>query len=107
MSVDRSDEALLALVAVGDEEALGEIYTRYARPIFSLALRMMHDPEAAENLTQEVFLKIWLHATSYHRERGARAGGYSAPPTMRRSTSCGDALSARVRSAPVPVRRTP
>ncbi len=74
MSVDRSDEALQALVAVGDEEALGEIYTRYARPIFSLALRMMHDPEAAEDLTQEVFLKIWLHAATYHRERGGASG---------------------------------
>ncbi len=74
VSVEGSDEALLALVAVGDEAALGELYARYAGPVFSLALRLVRDSETAEELTQEVFLKIWLRAADYRRERGSASG---------------------------------
>ena len=65
---------MLALIAVGDETALGELYARYAGPVFSLALRLVRDSETAEELTQEVFLRIWLHAADYRRERGSASG---------------------------------
>ena len=74
VNVEGSDEALLALIAIGDETALGALYARYAGAVFSLALRLVRDPETAEDLTQEVFLKIWLHAADYRRERGSASG---------------------------------
>jgi len=68
---DRSDEELLARVAAGDNAALGMLYDRYATTVYSLALRTLGDPQAAEELVQEAMLRVWRQARSYQRERGA------------------------------------
>lgn len=60
------DEAcLLAQIAVGDRAAFRALYARYSRPLFSLAVRMTGDPGAAEELLQDVFLKIWRSAARF------------------------------------------
>jgi len=68
---DRSDEELLAGVAAGDSAALGMLYDRYATTVYSLALRTLGDPQAAEELVQEALLRVWRQASSYQRGRGA------------------------------------
>lgn len=64
-----SDEALLALVARGDEQALGELYDRVGRVAYGLAYRIVRDDRLAEDAVQEGFLAVWRTAASYSAER--------------------------------------
>jgi RNA polymerase sigma-70 factor (ECF subfamily) len=64
-----SDEALVALVGRGDEEALGELYDRFSRIAYGLALRILRDRALAEDAVQEAFLAIWRSAASFAPER--------------------------------------
>jgi RNA polymerase sigma-70 factor (ECF subfamily) len=56
---------LLAGIAAGDRESLRQLYARYSRPLFSVAMRMLNDRGAAEERLQDTFLSIWRHAGSY------------------------------------------
>jgi len=58
-----SDEALLALVAKGEEAALQQIFRRYAGAFLGLARRMGLDSASREDVVQEVFSKIWRFTT--------------------------------------------
>jgi RNA polymerase sigma-70 factor (ECF subfamily) len=64
------DEELIGLVAQRDERALERLYERYGRAIYSLVFRMLRDPGRAEEVAQEVFLKVWRRPTSYVAGRG-------------------------------------
>jgi RNA polymerase sigma-70 factor (ECF subfamily) len=89
------DDALLRLISSGRAEALSELYDRYGRLIYSLALRIAGDGLIAEELTQEVFLQVWRNAAYYQVERG-RVVTWMASITRYRSI---DRLR-RVRSRP-------
>jgi RNA polymerase sigma-70 factor, ECF subfamily len=65
-----SDEALVEAVARSDETALGELYDRFGRVAYGLALRVLQDAALAEDAVQEAFLQIWRGAGSYEPERG-------------------------------------
>lgn len=65
-----TDAELILLVAKNESWALAEIYDRYARLVFSLALKILNDRSAAEECVQEVFVKVWKRARDYHEERG-------------------------------------
>lgn len=67
---DGSDAALADRLRYRDVGALELAYERYARPVFSLALKMLADYGAAEEVVQETFLKLWQRPTSYVPERG-------------------------------------
>src|ERR671931_1257534 len=64
-----SDEAVLALVARSDEVALGELYDRFGRVAYGLALRILRDPNLAEDALQEAFLTVWRTADRFLAER--------------------------------------
>jgi RNA polymerase sigma-70 factor (ECF subfamily) len=64
------DETLLQNIAGGHSAALGVLYDRYGRLVFSLAFHTVNDAGVAEEITQEVFLQVWNKATSYHAELG-------------------------------------
>ena len=66
-----ADEDLISLVEASDSEAFGTLYDRHNRAAFSLAYRMMGDRQAAEDLAQDAFLKVWRGAGSYRAERGS------------------------------------
>jgi len=64
-----SDEALVALVARGDERALAELYDRVSRIAYGLALRVLRDERLAEDAVQEAFLAVWRTAAAFRPER--------------------------------------
>jgi RNA polymerase sigma factor (sigma-70 family) len=64
-----SDEALLEAVADADEAALGELYDRFGRVAYGLALRILRDAALAEDAVQEAFLQVWRGAADYRSER--------------------------------------
>jgi RNA polymerase sigma factor (sigma-70 family) len=70
----RSDEDLLTQVAQADPDALAEVYDRYSRAAYGLALRVVRDRALAEDAVQETFLAVWRSAGSFAARRGtARA----------------------------------
>jgi RNA polymerase sigma factor (sigma-70 family) len=64
-----SDEALLSLVASSDEQALAELYDRFGRVAYGLALRVLRDEALAQDAVQEAFLAIWRNADRFLAER--------------------------------------
>jgi RNA polymerase sigma factor (sigma-70 family) len=65
-----SDEALVLLAARSEQSALAELYDRYSRPAYGLALRVLHDDALAEDAVQEAFLSLWRTASRFVPERG-------------------------------------
>jgi RNA polymerase sigma-70 factor (ECF subfamily) len=68
-----SDEALLALVARSDDEALAALYDRYGRPAYTLAVRILRDAALAQDAVQDAFLTAWRTAPSFDPRRGTAA----------------------------------
>jgi RNA polymerase sigma-70 factor (ECF subfamily) len=66
-----ADEDLISLVQTGDAEAFAALYDRHSRAAFSLAYRMMGERQAAEDLAQDAFIKVWRGAGSYRGGRGS------------------------------------
>ncbi len=64
-----SDEALVALVARGDESALGELYDRVGRVAYGIAYRVLRDDRLAEDAVQEGFLAAWRSAAAFRADR--------------------------------------
>ncbi len=62
--------ALIARLKSRDPKALEELYDCYGKLIYSLILRIVRDSAAAEDLTQETFLRIWNRAHAFDVERG-------------------------------------
>lgn len=64
-----SDEAVVALLARGEEAALAELYDRFSRVAYGLALRVVRDGSLAEDAVQEAFLSAWRSASRFVAER--------------------------------------
>jgi RNA polymerase sigma-70 factor (ECF subfamily) len=64
------DEALLRLISHAQEPALGELYDRYHRLVYSLAMNTIGDVALAEEITQDVFLRVWNKAETYRADQG-------------------------------------
>jgi RNA polymerase sigma-70 factor, ECF subfamily len=64
------DQYLLKAIAMGEATALGKLYDRYGRLVYSLAFQIVYDQAIAEDITQEVFLQVWNKASSYQIELG-------------------------------------
>ena len=65
-----SDEALVALAARSEQSALAELYDRFGRPAYGLALRILRDEALAEDAVQEAFLTLWRTSARFVPERG-------------------------------------
>jgi RNA polymerase sigma-70 factor (ECF subfamily) len=65
-----TDDQLVMRVAEGDSAALEQLYDRYVRQCFGLALRILGDARIAEEVVQEVFLKLWTQPGKYSSQKG-------------------------------------
>jgi RNA polymerase sigma-70 factor (ECF subfamily) len=66
-----ADEDLMPLVARKDPAAFEVFYDRHGGAAYSLAHRIVGDPAAAEDVTQEAFLSIWRSKARYEPTRGS------------------------------------
>ena len=66
-----ADQDLMFLVGLGDAAAFAVLYDRHGRAAYSLAYRMMGEKQAAEDLAQEAFIKVWRSAGGYRAGRGS------------------------------------
>jgi RNA polymerase sigma-70 factor, ECF subfamily len=88
-----SDEYLIYAIGARSEDALRELYRRYGRSAYSLARRIMRSDTDAEDVTQEVFVKIWQKALEYAPARGSVStwlmtiAHHAAIDALRRRTS--------------------
>ena len=67
----RGEAVLMERIAAGDTEALGALYDQYAPLLFALARRILHDPQASEEVLQEVLLQVWNQAQRYDTSRSS------------------------------------
>ncbi len=68
------DHQLIQRISQVDKDALECLYIRYQTPVYSLAMFMLKQPALAEEVTQDIFLNIWLKAGSFNSERGQPKG---------------------------------
>ena len=66
-----SDSELVTHIAAGSEAALCEVYDRFSRLIYSIARRILRDNGEAEDVVQDVFVKLWAHALDYKATHGS------------------------------------
>lgn len=65
------DRDLITRLQQRDGSAMGELYDRYGRLVYTVVLKIVRDPGAAEDLVQECFLRVWNRATIFDAQRGA------------------------------------
>ncbi len=64
------DAQILQRVAAGDHSALGELYDRFSRPLFSAALRILNNAAEAEDVLHDVFVTLWDKASDFESSKG-------------------------------------
>ena len=64
-----TDEKLIGLISQQQEGALAQLYDRYSRLVFSLAFAMINDRATAEEITLDVFMRVWQKAESYRSDQ--------------------------------------
>lgn len=79
-----NDAVLLERVTRGNEQAMAALFDRYSKVVYSVALRVLRDPAAAEDVLQEVFMQIWRNPAGFETARGS-LGGWLAVVARNRS----------------------
>lgn len=64
-----TDQELIELINQKDQQALGQLYDRYNRLIFSVAMGVVGNTGAAEEITLDVFTSVWQKSSTYRRDR--------------------------------------
>ena len=68
-----NDADVVAQLCHGDNEALARLYDEYSGLVYGIALRVLRNRAAAEDVVQEVFLQLWRNPTSFDAQRGRLA----------------------------------
>lgn len=69
-----NDQLLMQQIRARQPEALSRIYDLYSTLVYSVAMRVLRDGAAAEDIMQEVFLKLWQQPGSFAEHRGSLCG---------------------------------
>jgi len=70
VTTDVSDAGLVVAIGRWDRDAFAEVYRRHAGAAYSLACRTLNDRHIAEEVVQEVFLRLWERPERFEAERG-------------------------------------
>jgi RNA polymerase sigma-70 factor, ECF subfamily len=73
-NVVSTDAMLVSAIRSGDEQAVEQLYERYSPIVYSVALRVLGDAAAAEDVLQEVFLQLWRSPDAFDANRGSLPG---------------------------------
>jgi RNA polymerase sigma-70 factor (ECF subfamily) len=86
MEADQAQQQarLLSAIAQGDKRALGQLYDALAKPLYSLAYRVLNDGTEAQDIVHDVFVQIWHKAATYDVSRGT-VFGWAATLTRNRA----------------------
>jgi len=68
------DAMLVSAIGSGDEQAMAQLYERYSSIVYSVALRVLGDTAAAEDILQEVFMQLWRSPEVFDATRGSLPG---------------------------------
>ena len=60
-----SDAELMRQIQLKNAAALGQLYDRHGSRVYSLAMAVLHDPASAQEVAQDIFLKVWSHPERY------------------------------------------
>ena len=88
----KNDGALIAGIRAGDEAAMAQLYDRYSSMVYAVALRVLGDTGAAEDVLQDVFMQLWRRPEAFDSSRG-QMGAWLSVIARHRSI---DALRKRV-----------
>jgi len=67
---DRTDAAIVSAIRSGDANGMAALYDRYSAIVYSVALRVLGDTGAAEDVLQEVFMQMWRNPRLFDSSRG-------------------------------------
>lgn len=70
-TVDPAEAILAARLVAGDEDALAEVFDRYATVVLAAARRVVGSGSSAEDVVQDVFVTLWQHPDRYDAGRGS------------------------------------
>jgi RNA polymerase sigma-70 factor, ECF subfamily len=68
-----ADLAIVTGLKAGDQGAMADLYDRYSSVVYAVALRVLGDTGAAEDVLQEVFLQLWRNPSAFDAARGSLA----------------------------------
>jgi RNA polymerase sigma-70 factor, ECF subfamily len=68
------DAMLVSAIRSGDEQAMAQLYERHSAVVYSVALRVLGDTAAAEDILQEVFMQLWRSPGAFDANRGSLPG---------------------------------
>jgi RNA polymerase sigma-70 factor (ECF subfamily) len=68
------DTSALTFLEQGDQIAMATLYDRYSRIVYSVALRVLQEPQAAEDVLHEVFMQLWRTPSSFTPARACLGG---------------------------------
>ncbi|HXP40073.1 MAG TPA: sigma-70 family RNA polymerase sigma factor [Candidatus Acidoferrales bacterium] len=68
-----ADLTIVTGLKAGDQGAMADLYDRYSSVVYAVALRVLGDTGAAEDVLQEVFLQLWRNPNSFNAARGSLA----------------------------------
>jgi RNA polymerase sigma-70 factor (ECF subfamily) len=91
----REEDELVRRIAGGDQDALADLYDRISGTLLAVAMRVLNDQSAAEDVVQDVFLHIWNKAGTFDPDTG-KAIGWSVVITRNKAI---DRLRARIRAS--------
>ena len=64
---------LVARIRSGEQQAMSELYDRYSKVVYAVALRVLQDAAGAEDVLQDVFLQLWRNPDAFDASRGSLA----------------------------------
>ncbi len=80
---DYSDQKLVAKYLKGDEKSLEVLISKYLKPIFGFVYHYVGDAQSAEDITQEIFLKVWKNLRKFNKKKSFKTWIF----TIARNTS--------------------